>query len=62
MLTPTASNRLSRSKGMLWTLIVTMTAKSDDTFVTHDIKWGNTDQIRTRFCCRVSALYHFICN
>ena len=40
MLTPTASNRLSRGKGMLWTLIVTMIAKLDDTFVTHNMKWG----------------------
>ena len=49
MLTPTASNRISTSKGMLQTLIVSLIAKSDDKFVTHDMKWGNTDLISTRF-------------
>ena len=49
MLTPTASNRFSTSKGMLQTLIVSMIAESDDKFVTHYMKWGNTDLISARF-------------
>ena len=61
MLTATASNRVSTSKGILWTLIVTMIAKSDDKFVTHNMKWGNTDLIGTRLCRRISASYYFIC-
>ena len=55
MLTSTASNRFSTSKGMLWTLTETMIAKSDDKFVTHNMKWGNTDQISTRLCRHVRA-------
>ena len=35
--------------------------KSDDTFVTHNMKCGNTDHMRTRFCRRISVLYYFIC-
>ena len=57
MLTVTASNIFSTSKGVFYTLIVTMIAKSDDKFVTHNMKWGNTDHINTRFCRRISALY-----
>ena len=45
---------------MLLTLIVTLIANSEDKFVTHNTKWGNTDH-STLFCCRVSALYYFIC-
>ena len=60
MLTSTASNRFSTSKGMLWTLTETMIAKSDDKFLTHNMKWGNTDQISTRLCRHVRALYYFI--
>ena len=47
MLTATASDRFSTSKGILQTLIETMIAKSDDKFVTHNMKWGNTDLIST---------------
>ena len=61
VLTATASNRFSASKGILQTLIETMIAKSDDKFVTHNMKWGNTDLISTRFCRRISASYCFIC-
>ena len=60
MLTATATNRFSTSKGMLQTLIVAMIAKSDDKFVTHNMKWRNTDQISTRLCRHVRALYYFI--
>ena len=35
-----------------------MIAKSNDKFVTHNMKWGNTDLISTRFCRRISiSLY-----
>ena len=45
MLTPIANNRFSTGKGMLYTLIVTMIAKSNDKFVTLNMKRGNTDHI-----------------
>ena len=45
---------------MLYTLIVELIAKSEDKFVIHNMKCSNTDH-STRFCRRVSALYHFIC-
>ena len=45
---------------MLYTLIVELIAKSEDKFVTHNMKCSNTDH-SARFCRRVSALYHFIC-
>ena len=38
-----------------------MIAKSDDEFVTHNMKWGYTDLISIRFCRRKSASYYFIC-
>ena len=38
-----------------------MIAKSDDKFVTHNMKWGYTDLISIRFCRRKSASYYFIC-
>ena len=60
MLTATATNRFSTSKGMLQTLIVAMIAKSENKFVTHNMK-GNTDHISKRFCRRISALHYFIC-
>ena len=40
---------------------MTIIAKSDDKFVTHNMKWGNIDQISTRLCRPISALYYFIC-
>ena len=36
----------------------TMIAKLDDKFVTHNMKWGDTDLISTRFCRRISASYY----
>ena len=36
-----------------------MIAKSNDKFVTHNMKWGNTDHVSTRFSRRISALYYF---
>ena len=47
MLTATASDRFSTSKGILQTLIETIIAKSDDKFVTHNMKWGNKDLMST---------------
>ena len=38
-----------------------MIAKSEDKFVTHNIKLGNTEHISTRFRRRVPALYYLIC-
>ena len=42
---------------MLQTLVVTTIAKSDDKFVTYNMKLGNTDQISKRFCRHISVLY-----
>ena len=35
-----------------------MIAKLDDKFVTHNMKWGDTDLISTRFCRRISSSYY----
>ena len=54
MLTPTASNRFSTSKVIMKTLIETMIAKSDDKFVTHNMKCSNTGHDS------VAAYLHYI--
>ena len=36
-----------------------MIAKSDDKFVTHNMKRGNTDHVSTRFSRRISTLHYF---
>ena len=38
-----------------------MIAKLDDKFVTHKMKWGNTDLISTQFYRRIFESYYFIC-
>ena len=57
MLTPTASNRFSTSKVIMKTLIETMIAKSDDKFVTHNMKCSNTGHV----AIQVTILSPHIC-